>query len=125
MTSDDLKAECVVCKKQIKIDLGGVSQLNHHASTAKHIKLHSSYKNQVTFVRNSDISVSLSKAKNIVLSEEDSAIKAEIICCLNGVNYNHSFASANLNGDLYRSMFPDSNIAKLYKESETKMKYVI
>ena len=60
-----------------------------------------------------------------LLSEEDAAVKAEIIACLNAVNYNHSFASANLNGDMYRTMFPDSNIAKHSSQKETKMKYVI
>ena len=96
-----------MCKKHIKIDLGGVSQLNTHATSAKHKKLYSSNANQQTFVTNSsDNSVSLSKAKKIILSEEDAAVKAEIIACLNAVNYNHSFASANLNGECIGLCFP-------------------
>ena len=65
--------------------------LNTHATSAKHKKLYSSFANHLqTFVTNSsDSSVSLSKAKKIILSEEDAAVKAEIIACLNAVNYNH------------------------------------
>ena len=44
--TDKYKAECVVCKKTVKIDLGGISQLNIHATTAKHMRLYSSFSKQ-------------------------------------------------------------------------------
>ena len=44
---------------------------------------------------------------------------------LKTVDSNFSFASANGNGQLFREMFPDSDIAKGYKQSEMKIKYSI
>ena len=41
------------------------------------------------------------------------------------VDSNHSFASSTDDGDCFRKMFSDSEIAKNYRQSETKMKYVI
>lgn len=38
---------------------------------------------------------------------------------------NYSFASACNDNSRFREMFPDSNIAKSYAQSETKMKYMI
>ena len=81
--TDKYKAECVVCKKTVKIDLGGISQLNIHATTAKHMRLYSSFSKQQTFVTNKGSQVSLSNSKKIRLSEEDAAILAEIVVCLN------------------------------------------
>ena len=59
------------------------------------------------------------------MSEEDAAILAEIVVCLNIVDKNHSFVSTNLLGDMYRYIFPDSNIAKNFHLKETKAKYII
>ena len=59
-----------------------------------------------------------------MLSKE-SIIKVEILQPLKTVDSNFSFASANGNGQLFREMFPDSDIAKGYKQSEMKIKYSI
>ena len=64
-------------------------------------------------------------SQKIILSDQDAALKAEILGALNAVNCNHSFTSSNGSGEMYKSMFPDSNIAKNYKMGETKTKYVI
>ena len=60
---------------------------------------------------------------DIVFSSKESIIKAAILQALKTVGSNFSFASANGNGKLFRKMFPDSDIAKGYKQSETKIKY--
>ena len=59
----------------------------------------------------------------VVFSSKESIIKAAILQALNTVGSNFSFASANGNGKLFRKMFPDSDIAKGYKQSETKIEY--
>ena len=61
----------------------------------------------------------------LVFSSKESIIKAEILLALKAVDSNFSFASADGNGKLFREMFPDSYIAKGYKQSKTKIKYSI
>ena len=60
-----------------------------------------------------------------VLTTEQQVFKAEIIQSLAVVDSNHSFASSKDDGDRFRGMFPDSEIAKNYRLSDTKMEYVI
>ena len=68
------------------------------------------------------ITLLLSISKDIIITEEKPAIKAEILSALNPVNCNHSFSSATDIGRLYGSIIPDSDIAKHFKLGETKMK---
>ena len=44
----------------------------------------------------------------------DSIVKAEILQCLNVVATHAPVRSADRNGDIYRAMFPDSEIARGY-----------
>ena len=59
------------------------------------------------------------------LSVEEQVLRAETIQALKFVDSNLSFASANGDGDRFRTMLPDSKIAEQYSQNETKMKYVI
>ena len=52
---------------------------------------------------------------------EEQVIRAETIQALKCVDSNLSFASANGDGDRFKTMFP----AEKYSQNETKMKYVI
>ena len=52
-------------------------------------------------------------------------LKIEIIQALKIVDGNFSFASANGDGDRFRTTFPDSAIAKSYKQGEAKVKYCL
>ena len=59
------------------------------------------------------------------MTNEEHILTAEIIQALKIVDGNFSFASANGNGDRFRTMFPDSTNAKSYKQGETKVKYCL
>lgn len=59
------------------------------------------------------------------MSMDDEVLRAEILWALKCVKSNYSFASNTGNNQLFSSMFPDSSIAKSYKMSETKSKYLI
>jgi len=59
------------------------------------------------------------------LTLEEQVIRAETIQALKCVDSNLSFASANCDGDRFKTMFPDSKIAEKYSQNETKMKYVL
>ena len=68
--------------------------MNLQTDTSKHtMTMHTSYKNSLILFKQS-----------FVLSDEDAAVKAEIMAEPNVVNCNHSFASANGNGDMYCAM---------------------
>ena len=47
-----------------------------------------------------------------ILTPQEEVIRAETIQALKVVNSNYSFLSTTDDGDRFRSMFPDSNIAK-------------
>ena len=59
------------------------------------------------------------------LSSEDQILNAEIIRCLDIVDSNISFNSAENDNDKYVRMFPDSAIAKGYGQKRNKIKYMI
>ena len=72
-----------------------------------------------------DDGVTMNKPDKCVLTPEDQVIKAEIFQALNYVDHAYSFASAENNNNLLRVMFPNSNIAKFYEMSSTKLQYII
>ena len=58
------------------------------------------------------------------LSTEEEVRRAEIIHALKYVESNYYFTSMN-DGVRFQAMFPDSQIAKQFKQGETKTKYTI
>ena len=61
-----------------------------------------------------------------ILTSQEDVIRAEIIQVLKVVDSNYSFfLSTTDDGDRFRSMFPDSNIAKQYPMSRTNVGFVI
>ena len=55
----------------------------------------------------------------------DNVLQAEVLQAFNTVDKNHSFQSADGDNVRLARMFPDSDIAKNYKQCQTKMKYMI
>ena len=70
-----------------------------------------------------DNGISLSE-KSLTLSFADQFLNAETLQVLDTVSSNHSFASTNGNNDKLRIMFPDSQIARSFHQTETKTKYM-
>ena len=58
------------------------------------------------------------------LSLEEKITNAEILRCLQVVNSNYSFAGTESDGKQFQAMFPDSQIARNYKQSY-KVRYSI
>ena len=58
----------------------------------------------------------------VTLTSEQQVCNAVIVCVLNVVENNISFNSCDEDNDLYRHMFPDSNIAKNYFQGCGKSK---
>ena len=57
----------------------------------------------------------------IPLTQEDLIKKAETIQALDLVHKTQSFASCNKDNEKFHLMFPDSDIAKGYKQQESKV----
>ena len=63
--------------------------------------------------------------KSVILTTEEQIWKAEILRVLNVVDKTHSFESCKEDNMLYSKMFPDSEIAKNYEMSTTKVMYLM
>ena len=121
--NDIYKAQCIACYKEFRIDRAGEAQVNSHASGNSHKDKVISFKPTKT-IRNVDGKI----GGNIGvsgLSEANKVLKAEIINLLHMVEYNISFSSASQDNERFRVMFPDSDIAKKYNCSSTKVAYLL
>lgn len=74
--------------------------------------------------KDSDNVVCLTKGV-ISLTGEEKVLNGEILHALKCVDANWSFSAGNDEGKRFCLMFPDSEIAKSYKQGETKLKYTI
>lgn len=75
-----------------------------------------------------DMPQPLAKSKSSTNSPflvSDATTKAEIIQALHTVLEHRSLNAARTGGDRFRTMFPDSDIAKNYAQSSAKMGYVL
>lgn len=59
------------------------------------------------------------------MSNDDQVLQAEIFWALKCVKSNFSFKSNAGNNALFMTMFPDSTIAKSYKMSQSKVRYLV
>ena len=126
-TVDSSRAFCKLRQKTFKIDASGTSQVKLRASGAKHKErenILAGNSSQSHFTASDGKTATLSKG-SVILTNEEQVLKAEIIQALKIVDGNFSPASANGDGDRFRTMFPDSAIAKSYKQGETKVKYCL
>ena len=83
-------------------------------------------KNQLQFVVNKKGSLSLETVDGgVFLTLEDKKCKAEILHALNVFDKNFSFQSCVSDNYLYPDMFCESDIAKIYEMSSTKVMYII
>ena len=70
-------------------------------------------------------SFQVSGSSSLSLISHEKVCKAEMIELLDLVGKNQSFSSCNGDGEKYRKMFPDSNIAKQFNQQEAKAKHTI
>ena len=111
-------AFCKLCQKTFKIDASGISQVNLHASGAQHKEKENTLAGNSSkshFTASDGKTATLSKGSVILINEEH-VLTAEIIQALKIVDGNFLFASANGDGDSFCTMYPDSGIAKSYKQ---------
>ena len=102
--------------KRFQIDGSGLAQVKSHA------KCHKEDRRPFQFVIENEAAV---MQKRIRLSPEDQVVKSEILQALHYAERNYSFASATTDSARFKIVFPDSQIAKSYSQSKTKMAYNI
>lgn len=128
------KAECVVCCAIIDITVMGKSALTSHAKGNKH-KLNVKNYNPLAslyFKSSKSPAATINQGPQPVASKRADTMlsslavsHAEIRWVFNLLASHHSYRSClNLN-DLFKVMFPDSEIAKLFQLSKTKCAYYV
>ena len=147
---DSTKAFCHACRKTVDLSNMGQQALNSHMKGKKHEELLAFQlktaqqpitafckKDQSASLKDSEQSASseqheqqdasTSKVKNTIASFTTSkdAKKAEIIWLLKSIMSKYSYNSSNDIGDVFRRMFPDSDIARSFKCGPTKQAYLI
>jgi hypothetical protein len=123
---DKYSAFCAACNVTISVSGGGISQVKAHERTGRHNKAVESFKTQSTFSSNGKSSLILSrKESSSNFTEEEKVLNAEVLQALSIVNKTHSFSSADGDNEKFQQMFPDSAIAKAYKQGQTKVKYTV
>ena len=146
-------AYCSVCSKVIDLSDMGRYALQSHMKSKKHVNLASlvrepaninikdfilkKEKDDVNANTNSNIEllnipgppaiatvlpIGLPVVKPLVI--KDVVMKAEIIHTLHLITSHHSYKSSEISKDMYRSMFPDSEIAKQFSCGERKCAYI-
>ena len=60
-----------------------------------------------------------------MLSAEEEVLRAEILRCLDIADKNLPFSAADGDNEKYRTMFPDSNIAKAFSQGADKVRYML
>ena len=123
---DKHSAFCAACNVTISVSGGGISQVKAHERTGRHTKAAESFKNQSTFSNNGKSSLTLSRKElPSNFTSEENVLNAEVLQALSIVDKTQSFSSADGDNEKFQRMFPDSAIAKAYKQGRTKVKYTV
>ena len=107
--NDQYSFYCIPCMKNIKCDHQGITDVKNHCSTATHKRYEKQAKSQPS-------------VSHLLKSQEpkDSVTRAEVIITNFLVQHNLPLATSDHLGPLFRSAFPDSDIAKQYSCGRTK-----
>ena len=125
MKGDCNSAFCLACDSKFKVDNGGISQLQRHEETKRHNKKRIlEYNQSRTIVTNQVYEISLSTNK-IIKDHEEQVLTAEVLQALNIIDKKQSFQSADGDNECFQMMFPDSGVAKSYKQGKTKVNYMV
>ena len=99
--------------------------IQRHEKVDKHLKRLNDINSQATFAFSGQNFFMKRENMKVVLTSELQVWNTVIVCALNVAENNISFNSCDEDNDLYRHMFPDSNITKNYCQDHGKLKYVI
>lgn len=130
------EARCILCRKVIKISTMGVKAVESHMQSAKHKASESSCQQTPGISQFSSSIVSTeppprqpktnvaATAPHLRTFSSTAAQKAEVLWALNTVTKHQSYKSNEGVGDLFRAMFPDSDIADRFACGPDKTAYI-
>ena len=121
--SDQYSAFRKACNKLFTICGSERGQVKFHHGSKKHLERLDKLQNtkQRTFTSGQ---MTLTKSK-WRLTQKENMLNAEILQVLHIAQYNISFLSTTNHAALFQQMFPDSLIAASYKQSYTKVSYIL
>lgn len=141
---NDREAFCSVCKKTINLTWNGVTAVKSHSASSIHqqrmkvrgeqlpismfslARTNPTQPPQQTSRPNPISSTTTATADGQqTLQVLPSALRAEVMWCLNTVANHHSFNSNDGIGELFAAMFSDSDIAKSFACGKDKTSYMI
>ena len=124
-------AKCKVCPKSFSVAGQGRKALDTHAAKGlKHqqrLPNHNSSLKTASAAGQTENRPSGSSKQTSILSltENEAEKKAEIMWAPEVVIAKHSFCSCDNKSELFNSMFPDSQVAKIFAYGKTKCKYLV
>ena len=151
---NDREAFCSVCKKTINVTWNGITAIKSHSGSAIHqqrlrvrggqlpISLFCDASSSTTQIAadHADLPATVAPprqqtsatstttaaiAKQQTLPLQTSALRAEVLWCLNTAANHHSYNSNEGIGELFENMFTDSDIAKSFVCGKDKTSYII
>ena len=126
--SNENTARCTYCSTEFRIGNQGVSQVKSYEKGKKHVEkaqIINGKSKQTTIQASTGTLKTTIESKTAEMSMANKILNAEIYQALKFADGNYSFASASDDSSRFKLMFPDSDIAKGYRQSATKLKYVI
>ena len=118
-------ARCSLCNKQFSISGGGASQVVSHEKSQSHRKATPSKTQSLLSILPTGHMTHTHRGAEI-LTPVMQALKAEIIETLHKTEYNHSFSSAEKDGERYCLMFPGHSATEKYSCTfTTKSAYLL
>ena len=121
------QAHCTICDTEFSIKSGGISSVEAHEGRKKHeLKAKELSNNRnLTKTKSNEITVTDKPSSSSCRDFDDQVLTAELLQALKTVDCNQSFQSADGDNERFSRMFPDSEIAKSYKQAQTKLKYMV
>lgn len=131
-TTNPHRAKCKLCGKTFDVTAMGESALKSHMKSAKHIgaikmgqgSALKSYLTPVPTEQSTTASPLQSPSLNDASKTHELVTDAEILWTLKVVTSHFSYRSSSQAGELFRRMFPDSEVAKAFSCGEKKCAYV-
>ena len=116
----------MACNKPFSISGSGIGQVKSHHRSKKYLERLDRLQNgkQKTFTSGENGQMTVTKSK-WSSTEKEKILNAEILQVLHIAHYKISFSGATDHAVLFQQMFPDSLIAASYKQSYTKLSYIL
>ncbi|XP_050974815.1 uncharacterized protein LOC127170690 isoform X1 [Labeo rohita] len=131
------EAYCLLCKKAIKLGTLGVRALSSHAKSEKHLTAVKGLEQTTAISQFCQASVgstlprqgphcsSATPASDLrVAFGSEPTLRAEVLWVLHVVTRHQSYSANEEIGELFQTMFPDSDIAKSFRCGKDKTSYI-